>query len=306
MNIQERVVRTRRNGIKDAMAAPRTQLLRLSRVAFQPTPASTSSYNALSKSLPRLFARCMTTKTVSTPDASADLPPPQPAATATATEAAESVPIPAKPEIQEAQPKKKRRGEQLQLTTATNVKITRKFGRVISAGRMDKTVRVEYRHTVYDKHIRRPFPAKSRLLVADPRNSCREGDVIQFGNGWRASKNVHHVVERIVAPFGTAIRDRPSVTWRATLEQRKADKLKGGEEQEVRVGKTKAKVLRRLEAEKVRLAQEDEIKRAEFEAIETRRKMQADEAEKMRKSIASEKWKEEEMAIIERALRGAK
>ena len=277
----------------------------MSRVAFQPTPASTSSYNALSKALPRLFARCMTTETVSTPDVFADLPPPpQPEATA-----AESAPIPAQPEIKEPQPKKKRRaGEPLQLTTAANVKITRKFGRVISAGRMDKTVRVEYRHTVYDKHIRRPFPAKSRLLVADPQNACREGDVIQFGNGWRASKNVHHVVERIVAPFGTPLKERPSTTWRVRLEQQKAEKLRGGEGEEIRIGKTKAKVLRRLEAEKVRLAQaaEDELKRQELEAMERRRERQTDEAEKMKNSIASEKWKEEEMAIIERALRKSK
>ena len=194
--------------------------------------------------------------------------------------------------------------EPVQLTTATNVKISRKYGRVISAGRMDKTVRVEYTHTVYDKHIRRPFPAKTRLMVADPNNSCREGDVIQFGNGWRTSKNVHHVVEKIVAPFGSRIEDRPPVTSRMELEQEKAKKLQG--EDGVRVGKTKAKVLRRMEAEKERLAKvaEAEARKAKLEAIEQRRRMQAAEEEERAKSeYGSEKWQKEELAIMEKALK---
>ena len=188
--------------------------------------------------------------------------------------------------------------------TATDVKITRKYGRVISAGRMDKTVRVEYTHTVYDKHIRRPFPAKTRLMVADLTNSCREGDVIRFGNGWRASKNVHHVVEKIIAPFGTPIKDRPKVPMRSKLERTKKWKMLGGEG--AKIGKTKAKVLRRMEAEKERLAKvaEAEAKKAKLlQETGKRRKIQTGETETAKKELGNENWMKEERAIMEKALK---
>lgn len=45
----------------------------------------------------------------------------------------------------------------------------------------------------------------------DPRSSLRTGDIIEISPGWRISRNVRHVVNRIIAPFGEPIEARPSV-----------------------------------------------------------------------------------------------
>lgn len=68
-------------------------------------------------------------------------------------------------------------------------------------------------------------------MVSDPRNSLREGDVVEFSSGWRASKRVRHVVERIVAPFGTAIEARPAVM---SQEERVAERERKANEKMVR------------------------------------------------------------------------
>ena len=82
---------------------------------------------------------------------------------------------------------------------------------MISAGRMDRTVRVKVVHQEWDKFFRRYFPKRTNYMVHDPRNSLREGDVVEFVDGWRVSRRVRHVVERIVAPFGTSPEERPPV-----------------------------------------------------------------------------------------------
>ncbi|RAL03812.1 nucleic acid-binding protein [Aspergillus ibericus CBS 121593] len=99
-----------------------------------------------------------------------------------------------------------------------------KTGTVISVGRMDRTVRVSHRHTIWDKHIQKPYPKITTFLVSDPRNSLREGDVIEFSNGYPKTRNVHHVVERIIAPFGSAIEERPAVMSRAERDAERAVK----------------------------------------------------------------------------------
>ncbi|EAW06922.1 uS17 family ribosomal protein [Aspergillus clavatus NRRL 1] len=111
---------------------------------------------------------------------------------------------------------------------------TTKTGTVVSVGRMDRTVRVSYRHTTWDPHLRKSYPKTTHILVSDPRNSLREGDVIEFSSGFPKSRRVRHVVERIVAPFGSAIEDRPAVM---TREERDA----------LRVQKRAAKWARREE-----------------------------------------------------------
>lgn len=52
----------------------------------------------------------------------------------------------------------------------------------------------------------------------------REGDVIEFSSGARRSPRVRHVVDRIVAPFGVGIDERPPVLTRAQREQVQVDK----------------------------------------------------------------------------------
>ncbi|TVY13856.1 hypothetical protein LARI1_G007160 [Lachnellula arida] len=80
---------------------------------------------------------------------------------------------------------------------------------VVSSGLMAKTVK--------------DFNKTSHLLVHDPRSSLRTGDIISISSGWRVSKNVHHVVRKIVAPFGEPIEARPAVpSEEERLEERAA------------------------------------------------------------------------------------
>ncbi|OOG00488.1 hypothetical protein ASPCADRAFT_202350 [Aspergillus carbonarius ITEM 5010] len=113
-----------------------------------------------------------------------------------------------------------------------------KNGTVVSVGRMDRTVRVSHRHTTWDKHIQKSYPKITTYLVSDPRNSLREGDIIEFSNGYPKSRNVHHVVERIIAPFGSSIEDRPSVMTREERDAERAAK---------RAAKWQRREARRLE-----------------------------------------------------------
>jgi ribosomal protein S17 len=159
------------------------------------------------------------------------------AGTSTARSSANQQPPPPPAVAQPTQPQ-----PQLHPTPRTAVKL----GTVISAGLMDRTVRVLHRHTTYDKHLRKLYPAKTTFMVSDPRNSLREGDVIEFSSGWRASKNVRHVVERIVAPFGIGVDERPAVMSR---EERERQQLEEGRTVPATMGKIKSRVLSRLRME---------------------------------------------------------
>ncbi|KAL4892682.1 hypothetical protein BDV59DRAFT_179488 [Aspergillus ambiguus] len=101
---------------------------------------------------------------------------------------------------------------------------TVKTGTVVSVGRMDRTVRVSHRHTTWDPFLRKTYPKTTSYLVSDPRNSLREGDVIEFSSGYPKSRNVRHVVERIIAPFGAAIEERPAVMTREERDAERAAK----------------------------------------------------------------------------------
>jgi small subunit ribosomal protein S17 len=141
---------------------------------------------------------------------------------------------------------------------------------VVSSGLMNKTVKVRVGVQKWNKHIQkvcsqslvyliltfneynisygrwerwkyiltlpRPqdFNHTSHLLVHDPASSLRTGDIISISPGWRVSKNVHHVVKHIIAPFGEPIEARPPVP---TEEERL----------EMRIVKRRAKVNRRNE-----------------------------------------------------------
>lgn len=87
----------------------------------------------------------------------------------------------------------------------------------------------------------------------DPRNSLREGDVIEFSSGAPRAPSVRHVVERIVAPFGSAVEERPAVPTRAEREEEMVAKRmvklmrqasrKAAEEGESDVGKVMRRVV---------------------------------------------------------------
>ncbi|BAE57598.1 unnamed protein product [Aspergillus oryzae RIB40] len=144
-----------------------------------------------------------------------------------------------------------------------NYPYTLKTGTVVSVGRMDRTVRVAHRHTMWDSHIRKTYPKVTTYLVSDPKNSLREGDVIEFSSGYPKSRHVRHVVERIIAPFGEAIEDRPAVLTReerdaervakrtVKWERREARRAEGGEGQSLG-GQEHVGRIRRLVYERTR------------------------------------------------------
>lgn len=130
---------------------------------------------------------------------------------------------------------------------------TLKRGTVTSVGLMSKTVRVAYQHREWDRKIRKYYPKTTTYLVHDPRNSLREGDVIEFSSGAPRAPSVRHVVERIVAPFGSAVEERPAVPTRAEREEEMVAKRmvklmrqasrKAAEEGESDVGKVMRRVV---------------------------------------------------------------
>lgn len=101
---------------------------------------------------------------------------------------------------------------------------TLKQGRVVSAGRMDRCVHVDVRHTVWDDFLRKSYPKVTKFRVSDPRNSLRHGDVIEFSSGYPKNRNVRHVVERIITPFGVSIENRPPVMSREERDALRAEK----------------------------------------------------------------------------------
>ncbi|EON67917.1 hypothetical protein W97_07414 [Coniosporium apollinis CBS 100218] len=88
-------------------------------------------------------------------------------------------------------------------------------GVVVSAGKMQKTVKVRIAAQEWNKHIRKHLPAPYTVLVSDPSSSVREGDIIALASGWRASKTVRHVVTSIIAPFGPPLSARPALPTEA-------------------------------------------------------------------------------------------
>lgn len=96
---------------------------------------------------------------------------------------------------------------------------------------MDRTVRVCHKHTEWDGYIHKTYPKKTHFLVSDPRNSLREGDIIEFSSGTPKSRRVHHVVERIITPFGSAVEGRPPVM---TAQEREMEREKSWAEKYLR------------------------------------------------------------------------
>ncbi|KAF2634536.1 nucleic acid-binding protein [Massarina eburnea CBS 473.64] len=92
-----------------------------------------------------------------------------------------------------------------------------KVGVVVSAGKMDRAVKVRIAGQEWNKKFRKHFPSPQTHLVADPQNSLVEGDVVRIASGFRTSKSIRHVVTAIVAPFGAPVEERPPVP---TDEQR--------------------------------------------------------------------------------------
>ncbi|KAH9864599.1 hypothetical protein J1614_010534 [Plenodomus biglobosus] len=96
---------------------------------------------------------------------------------------------------------------------------SRQVGVVVSAGKMDRAVKVRIAGQEWNKRFRKHFPSHSTYLVGDPNNSLVEGDVVRIASGHRTSTAVRHVVTSIVAPFGEPVENRPPVLSEEQLEE---------------------------------------------------------------------------------------
>ncbi|KAI1735180.1 hypothetical protein F4680DRAFT_312907 [Xylaria scruposa] len=96
-------------------------------------------------------------------------------------------------------------------------------GIVVSAGLMDKTVKVRLGGQRWEQRVHKWFKEPRYKLVHDPRNSLRQGDVVAITPSWRESQHVRHVVKHIIAPYGgVGIDQRPPVP---TMEERAAERI---------------------------------------------------------------------------------
>ncbi|KAI1751122.1 hypothetical protein F4782DRAFT_531886 [Xylaria castorea] len=116
-------------------------------------------------------------------------------------------------------------------------------GIVVSAGLMDKTVKVRLGGQRWEQRVHKWFKEPRYKLVHDPCNSLRQGDVVAVTPSWRESQHVRHVVKHIIAPYGgVGIDERPPIP---TMEERAAE----------RVAKREAQAKRRA----LRLAVEEAV-----------------------------------------------
>ena len=65
------------------------------------------------------------------------------------------------------------------------------------------------------------FVTHKNLLVSDPTDATRTGDVVRIADEGQVSRRIHHVITEIVAPWGPSVDERPAVP---SQEQRQAEK----------------------------------------------------------------------------------
>ncbi|KAF1816533.1 hypothetical protein P152DRAFT_376829, partial [Eremomyces bilateralis CBS 781.70] len=111
-------------------------------------------------------------------------------------------------------------------------------GVVVSAGKMDKCVKVRIPKQVWNNKIRKYFTEHYALLVSDPANSTRAGDVVRIRDGYRPATRaarVAHIVTNVISPFGPPLGDRAPVP---------SDEELRGERHEKKVHKDERQALR--------------------------------------------------------------
>ncbi|KAI4109241.1 MAG: hypothetical protein L6R37_000672 [Teloschistes peruensis] len=91
-------------------------------------------------------------------------------------------------------------------------------GTVISAGLMEKAVKVRTSKQVYDSFLRKHYTRQRTHHVSDPNSSLRTGDVVRIAAIKPRGNNdgIRHVVTDILAPWGPAVEERPPIP---TFEQ---------------------------------------------------------------------------------------
>ncbi|CAK4034756.1 nucleic acid-binding [Lecanosticta acicola] len=83
-------------------------------------------------------------------------------------------------------------------------------GVVVSAGKMQRTVRVRVAGQKWNKRIGKYYRSEENHLVHDPNSSLVQGDVVEL-HRLRVAKTVGHVVASIVSPFGAPVEARPPI-----------------------------------------------------------------------------------------------
>ncbi|KAJ2983556.1 hypothetical protein NQ176_g597 [Zarea fungicola] len=117
-------------------------------------------------------------------------------------------------------------------------------GVVVSAGLMQKTVKVRVAGQKWNKVVNKFYADPKHYLVHDPNSSLRTGDVVAIAPGWPTSRHKRHVVKHIVAPFGEPMENRPAVpsleeliaereSKKEVKDERKALRQQSEEEQRV-------------------------------------------------------------------------
>ncbi|KAL0936675.1 mitochondrial 37S ribosomal protein uS17m [Colletotrichum truncatum] len=109
-----------------------------------------------------------------------------------------------------------------QVTTAVRQVFRELHGVVVSAGLMQKTVKVRVGGQQWNQKVQKMFTKPKNYLVHDPNSSLRTGDVVSIVPGWRTSRHKRHVVKGIIAPHATPIEERPPIP---TEEERLAARM---------------------------------------------------------------------------------
>ncbi|KAL8663850.1 MAG: hypothetical protein Q9202_003536 [Teloschistes flavicans] len=113
-------------------------------------------------------------------------------------------------------------------------------GTVISAGLMQKAVKVRTTKQVYDSFLRKHYTRQKTHHVSDPNSSLRTGDVVRIAAAKPRGSNggIRHVVTEILAPWGPPVEERPPIP---TLEEM-AQKTRAKNE-----AKTERRAARKME-----------------------------------------------------------
>ncbi|KAH7245884.1 related to ribosomal protein [Fusarium torulosum] len=144
-------------------------------------------------------------------------------------------------------------------------------GVVVSAGLMDKTVKVRVGGQKWNKIVNKWFADPKHYLVHDPNTSLRTGDVVSIVPGWPTSQHKRHVIKHIIAPYGTPITERPPVP---TLEERIADREAKKAAKDERRAARRQEEESKIQEEKRLQNEKKEAKRRAWEAAQEKHKSQ--------------------------------
>ncbi|KAM3427640.1 hypothetical protein MY4824_009318 [Beauveria thailandica] len=148
-----------------------------------------------------------------------------------------------------------------QVTKAARCVTHELHGVVVSAGLMQKTVKVRVGGRTWNKIF---YADPKHYLVHDPNSSLRTGDVVAIAPGWPTSRHKRHVVKHIIAPYGPPIENRPAIpSLDEIISEREAKK----EAKDERKAMKKRVEEERRVASKRSAADEREEKRASWEQL---------------------------------------